>query len=109
MLGPTTIQVTWQGPKVRLKEIRHYKLTWENLDLPTGEAFRPAGQRKIVANYAESPVQLYTATISDLLPTTSYQVAVAAANERGIGERYLYPVVRTKRLSEWMLRVCKMI
>ncbi|KAF8572044.1 hypothetical protein P879_02932 [Paragonimus westermani] len=112
--GPNTIQVTWNGPKERTSDIRHYKLTWKCLDcIPATTAatdqqdtdihhkdLSQMGQRKVLANYGSSPTHLYTATIGDLIPDTSYQISVAAANMRGLGESYTYPVVRTKVQGE---------
>ncbi|GAA48182.1 receptor-type tyrosine-protein phosphatase delta [Clonorchis sinensis] len=109
--GPTAVQVTWKGPKKRLTEVRHYKLMWSCLDCrsptvpslglqPDSDAYYQdpsrVGQRKVLATYGSSPDFVYTATIGELIPNASYQIAVAAANLRGVGQSFVFPVVRTK-------------
>ncbi|CAH8437384.1 unnamed protein product [Dicrocoelium dendriticum] len=97
--GPSEIQVTWQGPIERLSDIQHYKLAWNCLSCTTlqngASHSQTGGQRKVLANYGSNPEHLYSATIDDLSPDTSYEVSVTAANLRVVGEPYVFPVVRT--------------
>lgn len=90
-------------------------MTWKCLDCPLDESTnRNAevdsgggsrdtsrhGQRKVLADVGDTPSQLYTATLGDLTPDASYQVTLAAANSRGVGQEFIYPVVRTRHPSK---------
>lgn len=90
VLDSTSITVSWKAPRTNLEDIRHFKLSWEPLQT-TSEG---GGSHNILADPQE-PDQIYTATISDLTPRTSYRVSVAAVSLRGIGRPYEYPVVTT--------------
>ncbi|KAM3177663.1 hypothetical protein ACTXT7_004094 [Hymenolepis weldensis] len=90
ILDPTSIRVSWKAPRKRLDDVRHFKLSWE----PLQKTFEGGGSHNILVD-PDNRQQIYTATISDLSPQTSYRVSVAAVGIRGTGRTYEFPVVTT--------------
>lgn len=90
VLDSTSIKVSWKAPNKRLDEVRHFKLSWE----PLQKTSEGGGSYNILVD-PDNLEQIYTATISDLLPRTSYRVSVVAVGPRGTGRTFEFPVVTT--------------
>ncbi|KAM7536321.1 hypothetical protein Aperf_G00000082779 [Anoplocephala perfoliata] len=90
VLDSTSIKVSWKAPKKRLDEVRHFKLSWE----PLQKTSEGGGSYNILVD-PNNLEQIYTATINDLLPRTSYRVSVMAVGPRGAGRTFEFPVVTT--------------